>query len=834
MPPSRAHSTPTTPPHGHHVDPPSDRIPRDSSPLTSPVSPVSTPSSPSPVPAVYSALARRARGASPRQPPSQDGGTRTIHRPPAKAPRDAGPSPRRAQTRPGVPVDHGPPRQPATRQGADRVVERGGCKAAPVERHLSGMEGEEDEDEDQQDGEESLMVDGNPPINLPQAALARKRRRQEIHDDEMHRLDGERERLVATLQALDDDDNDEHFTRTSTPPTLLTTSPAVAAAAAAAKACAHATHLTRIALAAARTAAASRTRAAAVVARRAERDRVVALARAEEEERKAGLVGEARGGARLDEETVRLRVKEEEAGGEESFECGWGDSMLRCAESMSGPWLQAQGLLKAHNGQVISHSADTMSTNHADVQLLPTSTMSDKAQRPSYPAKDSPPRASPNPTTTPSWVSASQPAPARSWSQNPRRHIAHQRLGIQRPHAAAPDTRPTSGIFSYGYSMADAPETSALLAEIEALSQSVPTGRSALELTAQLDSRSGNSNASAGPLAFPLSSSAPSSAGPSRHHLAETGTGRRTPRGKGKVPSPVKVKSIVPVDKRPAMFRKRAPVAVLERAERVRSQRMFMVHQSRHPQHLCATMHILGSTGNVYTVEFGQRPTCDCPDFAKGNHCKHIIFVALKVLRMPEHGTLWYQKAYTQAELCEIFDSAPPNAFDSVTAPANIQQVFRQHLGLESAPAAGTSASAARIGNAERDGQGKRTPNDGDECPICSDEMQVDGRGANELVYDLGVGGCGRALHKQCFQMWAVQERKKAKQPTCVYCRHPWSSGVASGAATGNGLQTADGYLNMAELAGMSRYRDTSSYYRGPRRGKGRWQTYGYDDEGFW
>lgn len=351
-------------------------------------------------------------------------------------------------------------------------------------------------------------------------------------------------------------------------------------------------------------------------------------------------------------------------------------------------------------------------------------------------------------------VSLSQPVPVRS-----------SHLPIQRPPVAPPrsDKKPavlgtpqTGAMSPYGHLLSDAPETSALLAELEALSQSVEgssTDASGLEAFAGLGELYGA--ASAGPsTSFSLPSSMPI-AGPSRYNMPSASTqSQRIDKGKGKVRSPVKAKSvkpIVPVDKRPGMFRKKAPISVLERADRVRSQRMFMVHQTRDLEHLHATMHILGSTGNVYTVEFGAQPTCTCPDFAKGSHCKHLIFVALKVLRMPEHGSLWYQKAYNQSELRGIFHSAPPNAFDTVTAPANVQQAFREQFGLAAAPATGTSAGAVGAGDAERDGDGKRKPVEGDECPICSDEMKDEGRGANELVYDLGAGGCGKRETRTSF-----------------------------------------------------------------------------------
>lgn len=103
---------------------------------------------------------------------------------------------------------------------------------------------------------------------------------------------------------------------------------------------------------------------------------------------------------------------------------------------------------------------------------------------------------------------------------------------------------------------------------------------------------------------------------------------------------------------------------------------------------------------------------------------------------MSEHGDLWYQRGYLDSEPREIFAAAPGNAFDSVAAPAAVLRAFCEHIGLEAGPDAAKDAA--------RDDEGKRLPAEGDECPICADEMMVDGTGQNELVYDLGVGGCGQ------------------------------------------------------------------------------------------
>lgn len=68
-----------------------------------------------------------------------------------------------------------------------------------------------------------------------------------------------------------------------------------------------------------------------------------------------------------------------------------------------------------------------------------------------------------------------------------------------------------------------------------------------------------------------------------------------------------------------------------------------MIERERNSEELRETFKVLGSTGNVYTVNIDTLPSCDCtyatneldalcpllpcsgPDALKGNHCKHIV-----------------------------------------------------------------------------------------------------------------------------------------------------------------------------------------------------------------
>ncbi len=60
---------------------------------------------------------------------------------------------------------------------------------------------------------------------------------------------------------------------------------------------------------------------------------------------------------------------------------------------------------------------------------------------------------------------------------------------------------------------------------------------------------------------------------------------------------------------------------------------------------------VLGATANVYSVSVGKHPNCSCPDFQKGNLCKHYLFVMLRVLRLDRSDPLVWQKALLKSEV---------------------------------------------------------------------------------------------------------------------------------------------------------------------------------------
>ncbi|KAF9524458.1 hypothetical protein CPB83DRAFT_773736 [Crepidotus variabilis] len=277
-------------------------------------------------------------------------------------------------------------------------------------------------------------------------------------------------------------------------------------------------------------------------------------------------------------------------------------------------------------------------------------------------------------------------------------------------------------------------------------------------------------------------------------------------KGKGKKKAVEEESQGTGEEKRKAVFKPRCPQNILDRVERVMYQRIFMIDRTRHGDDLREEYSILGSTGNVYTVTIDNLPRCNCPDAVRGNHCKHILFVFLKVLQVSQASGLWYQKALLTNELEQIFRNAP-------LAP---QARADSRVVAEFARATGKTPVQAEP---EKSGGNKRIPEEGDDCPICYDGIH--GAPEASLVF---CGQCGNALHNECFGEWRKTAARNGKDLTCVWCRAAWVVPGPAG-ATGSAKRVQGGYLNLAGAAGLDQTRDTSSYYHGPARGE---RYYGY------
>ncbi|KAL5000657.1 hypothetical protein BDV10DRAFT_161699 [Aspergillus recurvatus] len=236
-----------------------------------------------------------------------------------------------------------------------------------------------------------------------------------------------------------------------------------------------------------------------------------------------------------------------------------------------------------------------------------------------------------------------------------------------------------------------------------------------------------------------------------------------------------------PAERRLRRFRHSPPVSYQQRLERAVTQRMFVVGQTVAGTDEVPELNfdIVGSTGNIYKTTIGKVPTCNCPDARKGNQCKHICYVLVKVLKAPSH--LQYQLAFLSSEIREIYENSPLR---------NVKDKAEDH-----------------------DTDGKRKPVEGD-CPICFMEFEPD---KEDIVWCRAA--CGNNIHKACFQKWAASSNHQGVR--CVYCRSPWQYQDTDGKVDVTleqlislGRVGEDGYINVASQMGLSGERDFSTYYQ--------------------
>jgi hypothetical protein len=116
---------------------------------------------------------------------------------------------------------------------------------------------------------------------------------------------------------------------------------------------------------------------------------------------------------------------------------------------------------------------------------------------------------------------------------------------------------------------------------------------------------------------------------------------------------------------------------VLEKMQRAFTHRLYLIERIW-PESSEAMMEykVLGATGNVYTVTLSRQPGCTCPDAAKGNTCKHWLFVMLRVLKLSREDPRVWQKALLSSEVAAMLEKDKTATQETAAAgeapPANI------------------------------------------------------------------------------------------------------------------------------------------------------------------
>lgn len=182
----------------------------------------------------------------------------------------------------------------------------------------------------------------------------------------------------------------------------------------------------------------------------------------------------------------------------------------------------------------------------------------------------------------------------------------------------------------------------------------------------------------------------------------------------------------------------------------------------------CFSYFVLGSVGNVYTVKIGSMPSCDCPDHMRGNLCKHILFIYLKVLRVSNHRLL-YQTSLLESELKRIFqdfDKAEKGRNRLPMANSAVRENYEKLINEnENIKIENENENIKK----EREIFEQKPVSSDTQCPVCCEEFIISNEEITYCRY-----GCGNNVHVTCLKQWSSVSSKSIT--TCVVCRSPWSS----------------------------------------------------------
>ncbi|XP_071511527.1 mitogen-activated protein kinase kinase kinase 1-like [Diadema antillarum] len=202
-------------------------------------------------------------------------------------------------------------------------------------------------------------------------------------------------------------------------------------------------------------------------------------------------------------------------------------------------------------------------------------------------------------------------------------------------------------------------------------------------------------------------------------------------------------------------------VGVLKkRVERALHARLFLLSQ------IGPNSFLIGgdSPDHKYKVTIGSQ-NCNC---GKGPFCVHLLFVMLRVFKLPEDDNLLWNRTLKNYEVELLFSKyeamkkkklkQSPGTHSSQRSQRSSQSPSTSHIPRPSSPCPSTGSSDQR--------------EDEDLCPICLLDM-VEGE---SLV--VCKNGCHNKLHHHCVAIWAEECKRQEEPMVCPLCRAVWLAGT--------------------------------------------------------
>ena len=217
------------------------------------------------------------------------------------------------------------------------------------------------------------------------------------------------------------------------------------------------------------------------------------------------------------------------------------------------------------------------------------------------------------------------------------------------------------------------------------------------------------------------------------------------------------------------------------RLERAMKHRLYLVERMSP-----FDFHILGDTGSDYLVSLTSHPECTCPDHKNRRElCKHILFVLVRVLGLPEETVLREIAHETIIDACsenmagaggmERDTGGRSRVGEGALGEGNDEDgdMLRidEHEALAALNTSAIQAPLPRSIHAKTAAHVSPKPIEPeDECPICCNAML-----RAPLVFC--ANGCGKHLHEACIQTLLAFNKNAERATKCPLCRASWRPG---------------------------------------------------------
>lgn len=155
----------------------------------------------------------------------------------------------------------------------------------------------------------------------------------------------------------------------------------------------------------------------------------------------------------------------------------------------------------------------------------------------------------------------------------------------------------------------------------------------------------------------------------------------------------------------------------------------------------------------AFKVTVGDPHSCSC---GAGRCCVHVLFVVVKVLRVPASNDLALKKGYSDAELAQVLDGA----WEVAGAP---RQAFRPRR---------RSAAPTHDSGEDRTVRRQALGEDEEVCPICQDCM------GEAQALSWCRSGCGANIHARCMHAYAQHRQASGDKASCPLCRAAWDTAL--------------------------------------------------------